>query len=62
MVPSMIFVGPAEPSTSRVIEGLIGLAGDLVDLVNVDDALYRSTLYSSACSNGDDVLGIHSST
>jgi len=47
MVPSMILSNACctpSPETSRVIED-VGLAADLVDLVDIDDtALARSTL------------------
>ncbi len=40
-VPSMIFSSACctpSPETSRVIDGVVGLARDLVDLIDVDDA------------------------
>ena len=30
------------PDTSRVIEGIVGFAGNLVDLVDIDDAALRA--------------------
>jgi hypothetical protein len=44
MVPSISFSNACctpSPETSRVMDGLSALARDLVDLVDVDDALLR---------------------
>ena len=44
-VPSMIFSSACctpSPETSRVIDGIVGLAADLVDFVDIDDAALRA--------------------